>query len=115
MLVIAYVDIVGLKLVNDSRGHGAGDALLQQAVEAIRVHLRSYDTIVRVGGDEFLCAMSGTNLPDARERFGAVQAALGAAADPCEIRVGFAALADGDGINDLIARADADLPAGRRA
>jgi diguanylate cyclase (GGDEF)-like protein len=55
LLVIAYVDVVGLKAVNDAHGHGAGDALLQRAVKAIRARRRSYDLIVRIGGDEF-CA-----------------------------------------------------------
>jgi diguanylate cyclase (GGDEF)-like protein len=114
LLVVAYVDVVGLKAVNDTQGHSAGDALLQRAVRAIRGQLRSYDSIVRIGGDEFLCVMSGATIPDARQRFGAVQAALAADPDWCEIKVGFAALAPEDSAAELIRRADADLPAGRR-
>jgi diguanylate cyclase (GGDEF)-like protein len=113
-LAVAYVDIVGLKAENDTHGHGAGDALLQRAVHAIRDHLRSYDTVVRIGGDEFLCVMSGATIEDARQRFGAVHAALAADPDPCEIRVGFAALTPEDTGAELIERADADLP-NRRA
>jgi diguanylate cyclase (GGDEF)-like protein len=113
-LVIAYVDVVGLKAVNDTHGHGAGDALLQHAVNAIRDHLRSYDLIVRIGGDEFLSVMSGATIKDARQRFAAIQTAL--AADParCEIKVGFAALAAEDSAAELIERADAELPASTR-
>jgi diguanylate cyclase (GGDEF)-like protein len=114
LLVVAYVDVVGLKAVNDTHGHSAGDALLQRAVRAIRGHLRSYDSIVRIGGDEFLCVMSGATIPDARQRFDAVQAALAADPDRCEIKVGFAALEPEDGPAELIRRADADLPASRR-
>jgi diguanylate cyclase (GGDEF)-like protein len=113
-LVVAYVDVVGLKAVNDAGGHAAGDALLRQAVHGIRGHLRSYDLIVRQGGDEFLCAMSGATIDDARQRFGSVQAALAEDADPCEIKVGFAALAREDSASELIERADADLPSSRR-
>jgi diguanylate cyclase (GGDEF)-like protein len=109
-LAVAYVDIVGLKAENDTPGHGAGDALLQRAVHAIRDHLRSYDIVVRIGGDEFLCVMSGATIEDARQRFGAVHAALAADPDPCEIRVGFAALTPQDSATELIERADADLP-----
>jgi diguanylate cyclase (GGDEF)-like protein len=54
-LVVAYVDVVGLKAVNASQGHAADDAPLQRAVDGIRGHLRSYDLIVRIGGDE-VCA-----------------------------------------------------------
>jgi diguanylate cyclase (GGDEF)-like protein len=112
-LVVAYVDVVGLKAVNDAVGHAAGDALLQHAVRGIRGHLRSYDLIVRQGGDEFLCAMSGATVDDARQRFNSVQAALAEDPDPCEIKVGFAALAPQDSARELIERADADLPSSR--
>jgi two-component system cell cycle response regulator len=108
-LAIAYVDIVGLKAENDTHGHGAGDALLQRAVHAIRGQLRSYDMIVRVGGDEFLCVMSGATIEDARQRFAAVHTQLATDPDPCEIKVGFAALAREDSAAELIERADADL------
>jgi diguanylate cyclase (GGDEF)-like protein len=61
-LVVADVDVVGLKAVNDSQGHAAGDALLQRAVNGICGHMRSYDLIVRIGGDELLCEMSGASI-----------------------------------------------------
>ena len=110
LLAAAYVDVVGLKCVNDEHGHGAGDALLQRVVRAIRAQLRSYDQIVRLGGDEFLCLMSGASIHDARERFRSVQTALSGGSPPCAIKVGFAALASEDGAAELIARADAELP-----
>jgi diguanylate cyclase (GGDEF)-like protein len=113
-LVIAYVDVVGLKVVNDTHGHAAGDELLQRAVNAIRDHLRSYDLIVRIGGDEFLTVMSGATLKDVRQRFDAIQSALAADPDPCEIKVGFAALEADDSATELIKRADAELPTSDR-
>jgi diguanylate cyclase (GGDEF)-like protein len=113
-LVIAYVDVVGLKAVNDAHGHGAGDALLQRAVHAIHTHLRSYDLIVRIGGDEFMCVMSGATIEYAHQRFAAIRTTLAAGRYPCQIKVGFAALADTDTAADLIQRADAELPASTR-
>jgi diguanylate cyclase (GGDEF)-like protein len=115
LLALAYVDVVGLKAENDARGHAAGDALLQRAVHAIRGHLRSYDTIVRVGGDEFVCVMSGATIEDARQRFDAIHHALAGDRNPCEITVGFAALTPQDSATELIARADADLLTQRSA
>jgi diguanylate cyclase (GGDEF)-like protein len=115
LVVVAYVDVVGLKVVNDSRGHAAGDRLLQRAVRGIRGHLRSYDFIVRLGGDEFLCVMPGATIQDARERFGGIQFALRTDPHRCEIKVGFAALAPGDNAAELIERADAELPASARS
>ncbi len=114
LLVTAYVDVVGLKAVNDGQGHAAGDALLQHAVRAIRAHLRSYDLIVRMGGDEFLCVMSDATVEIARKRFGAVQAALSTEADHCEIKFGVAALAPEENAAELVERADAELPVSPR-
>jgi len=108
-LVVAYVDVVGLKALNDARGHAAGDALLAQAVALICSHLRPYDLVIRLGGDEFLCAMSQMTLADARERLGQVAAMLEAADDPGAIRTGFAELQADDNATALIARADDEL------
>jgi diguanylate cyclase (GGDEF)-like protein len=113
-LVVAYVDVVGLKAVNDLHGHAAGDQLLQRAVRAIREQLRSYDLIVRVGGDEFVCVLSGANLEEARERFALVRDALAADPEPCEIKVGFADLKAEESAARLVERADADLPTSPR-
>jgi diguanylate cyclase (GGDEF)-like protein len=113
-LVIAYVDVVGLKAVNDADGHAAGDAMLQRAVNAIRSHLRSYDLIVRIGGDEFLAVMSGATIKDAHQRFAAIQTKLAADPDPCEIKIGYAALEAEDTAAGLIERADAELPISSR-
>ncbi len=114
-LATAYVDVVGLKLVNDAQGHGAGDALLQHAVRAIREHLRSYDLIVRMGGDEFLCVMSDATVEIARRRFDAVQAELAAdTVERCEIKFGVAQLGPEDSAIELVKRADAELPSSPR-
>jgi diguanylate cyclase (GGDEF)-like protein len=114
-LVVGYVDVVGLKQVNDIGGHAAGDALLRRTVNGIRDHLRSYDLLIRVGGDEFVCVMSGATLEDAQRHFNAVQAALANAPEPCDIKVGFASFSGQENAEDLVARADADLPASPRS
>ena len=113
-LAVGYIDIVGLKAVNDARGHAAGDALLSHAVEAIRAHLRSYDLIIRLGGDEFLCTMSDATIDTAVQRFGTIQTALATDPDPCMIRVGVAALTARDTVTELIEHADAALPPSTR-
>jgi diguanylate cyclase (GGDEF)-like protein len=109
-LVVAYVDVVGLKAVNDTHGHSAGDEMLQSVVRAIRGQLRSYDLIVRLGGDEFLCVMSGATIEEARGRVDAVRARLAANPDhQYEIGVGFALLEPAESAAQLIERADAEL------
>jgi len=108
-LVVAYIDVVGLKAINDTRGHAAGDALLKHVVARVKAHMRPYDLIIRLGGDEFLCAMSNLTLGTARERFDAVSAELGHASDPGAIRTGFAQLCDDETASEVIARADSEL------
>jgi diguanylate cyclase (GGDEF)-like protein len=49
---LAYVDIRGLKTVNDTEGHLAGDELLRQAAELLRESARAHDVVGRLGGDE---------------------------------------------------------------
>lgn len=50
---VLVIDLDGLKQVNDSAGHAAGDALIAQAARALRQAARETDTVARLGGDEF--------------------------------------------------------------
>jgi diguanylate cyclase (GGDEF)-like protein len=50
---VLLMDIDGLKRVNDSHGHQAGDRLLMQVAMALRRSIRSVDVAARLGGDEF--------------------------------------------------------------
>ncbi len=112
-LVVAFVDVDGLKQVNDSEGHIAGDALLVAVADSLRACLRSYDLVMRFGGDEFVCALPHTDVEKTRRRFTEVSSALAATPAHGSITVGFAQLAAGDSPEDLIERADADLLARR--
>lgn len=51
--VLVFVDLDGLKRVNDSRGHAAGDALIADAGRVLANVFRESDVVGRVGGDEF--------------------------------------------------------------
>ena len=50
---IIVCDIDGLKFINDTRGHKAGDDLIISAAEAIKSSFRAEDMVARIGGDEF--------------------------------------------------------------
>lgn len=51
--LLAYIDVNGLKRVNDEFGHDAGDALIADVGELLRSTLRASDVVARMGGDEF--------------------------------------------------------------
>jgi diguanylate cyclase (GGDEF)-like protein len=106
--VLAFVDVDDLKLINDRDGHTAGDRALQGVVSAIRSRLRSFDPIIRFGGDEFVCGLSGTDLAEATVRFEVIRHAVAEDAH-VGISVGLAALTHGDTVDALTDRADAAM------
>jgi diguanylate cyclase (GGDEF)-like protein len=55
--VLVFIDIDGLKFVNDTYGHDAGDAMIVEAAKILRKTFRQSDVIARIGGDEF-CALA---------------------------------------------------------
>ena len=62
---LAFVDLDRLKIINDSAGHVAGDALLRGVAGALPNYLREGDVIGRLGGDEFGIILLGCSLDDA--------------------------------------------------
>jgi diguanylate cyclase (GGDEF)-like protein len=67
LLVVFNIDLNGLKSVNDTYGHAAGDQLLQAAGHRISVSIRPTDTAARNGGDEFLVLMLAPGLQAAMD------------------------------------------------
>ncbi len=112
--VLGYLNVDGLKVVNDARGPRAGDELLRKVTAALRATLRSYDVICRLGGDEFLFSLPGADLATAELRFKEFAVILAEEAPGGSASVGFAQLHDNDTIDDLIARADTALLKSRR-
>lgn len=110
--VLAFIDIDGLKALNDAEGHAAGDALLGQVVDTVRGVFRQYDLIVRYGGDEFLCGLLGLDLSEVQKRFQIANACL-AATRGARVSVGLAQLGADESLEGLIARADKVMYAGR--
>jgi diguanylate cyclase (GGDEF)-like protein len=113
-LVIAFLDVDAMKQVNDTRGHQAGDQLLREVAEGLRASLRSYDVLMRFGGDEFVYSVAGAELNEAATRFAKMRASL-ARIEGDSVSAGFAELRPGDTLDTLIGRADADLYERRKA
>jgi diguanylate cyclase (GGDEF)-like protein/PAS domain S-box-containing protein len=119
---VIVVDIDGFTVVNDARGHTAGDLLLAQVARRLRLAVSPEDTVARWGGDEFAVltegAVSAAELADIAERL-----ARGVAAQPFRIgdsdlsitaSVG-AALADGSPAADVWRNAEMALARARAA
>jgi diguanylate cyclase (GGDEF)-like protein len=60
-LSILMMDVDGLKRVNDQWGHAMGDELLKRVGDVMSRALRGEDIIARIGGDEFVVLMPGTD------------------------------------------------------
>ena len=64
-LSLCFIDINGLKVVNDTLGHEAGDELIKTVAECLRQELRSDDLIARLGGDEFILVFRNIDTAEA--------------------------------------------------
>jgi diguanylate cyclase (GGDEF)-like protein len=57
-LALLYIDLDGLKAINDRHGHDTGDELLKIVAARLRAALRERDVVSRLGGDEFACLLT---------------------------------------------------------
>jgi diguanylate cyclase (GGDEF)-like protein len=65
---LLYLDLDGLKPVNDGHGHAAGDAVLRAVAAVLARHVRESDVVARLGGDEFGVLMWHLSETDARRK-----------------------------------------------
>jgi diguanylate cyclase (GGDEF)-like protein len=115
-LALAFMDIRGLKTVNDSQGHLAGDRLLKEAAALLTRSARSHDLVGRMGGDELALVLTEQSAAGVRavvrrlrSQIPVRRAALGLG-DSWDLTVGVAIFPeDGDTADQLIAVADRRL------
>jgi len=69
-LAVFYLDLNDFKQINDSHGHAAGDAMLQEFARRVVATVRASDTVARIGGDEFVVLMEGTFSNEQLEQLG---------------------------------------------
>ncbi|HEV7589596.1 MAG TPA: diguanylate cyclase, partial [Longimicrobium sp.] len=65
---VLFIDIDGLKAINDAHGHAAGDQALREAAALLRATFRKTDVLARLGGDEFAVLLIGREGADVNER-----------------------------------------------
>jgi len=111
-----YVDLDGLKMINDSFGHQAGDQALIQAADMLIGGVRKSDVVARIGGDEFgilLAHSDSEKAHEAAQRLVDVIAGRGFTHDgkqlPLSVAIGVTMISPGDSADEVIARADQEM------
>lgn len=111
---VIAIDVDGLKRINDTFGHEAGDLALRALANAMRRSLRTEDVPVRTGGDEFVAILPDTALAGAvtvaeRIRAGVEANAIAQPNTAFTVSMGVAAWRRGRGVPDILNAADGAL------
>ena len=114
-VAVIFIDVDGLKRINDSEGHAAGDTLLADVVAAIRERLRAYDLVIRWGGDEFVCVLPDATREEAERTLADIEQHVRDRTSGRSVSSGLASLETGDSAAALVDRADQALYARREA
>ena len=112
-VTLVLCDLDGLKAINDVHGHPTGDAALRALVDLLSSNLRAYDSVGRVGGDEFALLLQGAEAEATAAIVGRLATTIeGGAAGVADVRASFGTARcpdDGTTRDALMALADARL------
>lgn len=113
---LLYFDLNDLKSINDTHGHGAGDAALIHVARILRDHTRSSDAVGRLGGDEFGVILTHADTGAAWQKaetlahaIAATEFAWNGTVIPVSVAHGAYCLAPGDDPKDALSAADAAM------
>jgi diguanylate cyclase (GGDEF)-like protein len=108
-----FVDIDGLKRINDSFGHKAGDEALIQVAAVLTNGVRKSDCVARLGGDEFGVLLAHADETSARETAARLTAQIDEHESHCDgnrlplgVAIGVTAIVANDTPDSVISRAD---------
>ena len=108
-VVLVMADLDGLKTINDTLGHPAGDEALVAVAAALRHAVRGSDAVYRIGGDEFAALLVSSEPSGVRARVGECVMAQTPSLGALRASLGVAAARAGDTPVELMARADRAL------
>jgi len=114
--LICAFDLNGLKTVNDTLGHRAGDELLQGAANCIESVFGQYGICYRTGGDEFMAILSEPypSLPELEDMLNArTRSWKGPLVSGMSISIGFAKIEASDSVDTAINKADFEMYAAK--
>ncbi len=119
---LIFVDLDGLKAVNDAHGHTAGDAMILHVARELRAQVRRADMVARIAGDEFAIILNRVGHAEACSKTRALvryvsntKLNIGAALLPVGMTCGVTMITAGDSIASALSRADDAMYATRRA
>lgn len=119
---LLFFDVNGLKAINDTLGHAAGDAVLIHVAETLRAHIRASDVVGRLGGDEYAVIL--THADEAQAHIKAdylagkireLPARYEAHLIPVSAAVGVYTFGPGESPTDVLTRADKAMYDRKRA
>jgi diguanylate cyclase (GGDEF)-like protein len=116
-VALLFIDLDGLKAINDTFGHEGGDAAITHVAEALRTSARQGDVVARLGGDEFVVACLGggdrvgpSKLAERiRRRVTASVLEVGGRRIQVDCSIGIALSEPSDAVEQLMSRADQAL------
>lgn len=106
---IVSLDVDGLKKLNDTHGHQAGDALLRGIGDVLRAALRDEDVAVRTGGDEFVIVLPDADHAEALKVADRIRQRVAALGEGAGISSGIAVWRPGTDPEDTLREADHDV------
>lgn len=122
-IALLFIDLDGLKAINDSLGHAVGDHLLVSVAERLAETLRDSDTVARLGGDEFV--ILAEDLDSDAEALAVAERVVGGLEEPIEVGSIQVAIAASVGVSisrdpeadpeDLLREADVAMYRAKRA
>jgi diguanylate cyclase (GGDEF)-like protein/PAS domain S-box-containing protein len=114
-VALLFCDLDQFKLINDSRGHDAGDAVLVETAERLVANIRAGDTAARLGGDEFVVLCTQLSSTVEAERVAQrlidmlIQPMVRASGLTMTVSIGIAFASPGISAADLLRNADAAM------